>query len=240
MNRIITTIAVISLCAGCATTGNAPNYAYETTSNQVVQKVDGVDSVYSMNDDSFVTLSPRYEKLSEHQGAMFVVAAFNQSGTPLSFGPSNIEVTDASGNPLSLLDSKRIEEIEDKRQRGKRLLSGMLATATTLAATYVAGEYIADQQAAGFNTTQLQYDLSNAVVGIGQSAFTAANLYNTNLDKAVKSQIKHFENKALRPTRLSKNETGGGFFIIEGNPESMIVTISADREQHVFRISRQQ
>ena len=62
----------------------------------------------------------------------------------------------------------------------------------------------------------------------------------TTLDKAAKSQIKHFENKALRPTRLSKNETGGGFFIVDGNPESMIVTIVTDREQHVFRMSRQQ
>ena len=240
MNRIITSIAVLTLCAGCATTGNVPNYDYQTTSNQVVQNIDGVDSVYSMNDDSFVTLSPRYEKLSEHQGAMFVVAAFNQSDRPLSLGPSSIRVTDASGNPLLLLDSKRVEEIEYDRQRGKRLLSGVLATATTLAATYVAGEYIADQQAAGFNTTLLQYDLTNAVVGISQGAFSAANLYNTNLDKAAKSQIKHFENKALRPTQLSKNETGGGFFIVDGNPESMIVTIVTGREQHVFRMSRQQ
>jgi hypothetical protein len=240
MNRMFTSIAVLTLCAGCATTGNVPNYNYQTTSNQVVQNVDGVDSVYSMNDDSFVTLSPRYEKLSDHQGAMFVVAAFNQSDRPLPFGPSSIHVTDGSGRPLRLLDSKRVDEIEHDRQRGKRLLSGVLATATTLAATYVAGEYIADQQAAGFNTAQLQYDLTNAVVGISQGAFSAANLYNTNLDKAAKSQIKHFKSKALRPTQLSKNETGGGFFIVDGKPESMIITIMADREQHVFRISRQQ
>lgn len=240
MNRIITAIGILSLCAGCATTGKAPSYTYQTTSNQVVKNVDGVDSVYSINDDNFVTLSPRYEELSGHQGAMFVVAAFNQSDKPLSFGPSSIRVTDASGQPLRLLDSKRVREIEDKRQRGKRLLSGMLATATTLAATYVAGEYIADQQAEGFNTLQLQQDLTTAVVGISQGAFSAANLYNASLDKTVKSQIKHFENKALRSTRLSKNETGGGFFIVDGNPASMIVTITADGDEHVFRMNREQ
>ena len=107
MNRTITVIAALFLCAGCATTGKTPNYTYQTTSNQVVRNVEGVDSVYSMTDDSFITLSPRYEKLSGHQGSMFVVAAFNQSSQPLSFGPSDIRVTDAAGRSLQLLNSKR-------------------------------------------------------------------------------------------------------------------------------------
>jgi hypothetical protein len=133
--RIIATLALTTLCAGCVTTESVQ---FRARPQQEALTRDGQAALVSRGKSSLVLIRPATRQFAAGGRPIFVVGINNMSRGPLEFRTSEIEVNQILNNQEFAMKVITYEELvteERNRQIAGAILVGLAAGANTYAAS---------------------------------------------------------------------------------------------------------
>jgi hypothetical protein len=227
MTRAIAALAALAL-AGCAT-----SYSLQPTASDDVRYKDGVPFLRSAMTETKVAVAPGRRVFNGRMS--MVVGAWNNSSSPLNFGPENIRVSTSNGTQLRVYSIDDLEREADRRAGWQTAIAAVGAVSGTISASQPTTAYVG-------GTPVTVYD--PAASEAAQSEVNERSAQELASIEAQKDRaIGQYENSILRTTTVDPGSSITGSIVIDkptfssGEQQTIHVTVDFGPDHHAFELN---